>query len=103
MQPSDRLAVIGQELDLDHQQQSDRRERESDERHVAQQLSVDPFALQSATDQELHEKRVFDAHAKIFARLLILIVLIFRKGTLQRILKSVRRAGKQHEVQRQRK
>ena len=77
-----------------HQQQSDRRDREGDQRHQAQQLGVDPFALQPAANQQLNEKRVFDAHAKSFARFAIL-----RKCARQRILKTLRRAGEQHEVQ----
>src|SRR5262245_57705441 len=94
MEPSDRLAVKGKELDLDQKQQSDGREREGNKRHQAQEFCVEPFALHPTANQELHEKRVFDPHAKILARLAIL-----REGARQSTLKALRRSGKKHEVQ----
>ena len=95
MPPSDRFAVIGQEHGLEHQQQDNRREREGDQRHErSRSLALIPSRSSLPPTKQLHEKRVFDAHAKIFARLAIL-----RECARQSVLKALRRAGEKHEVQ----
>lgn len=86
--------MIRKERVPEHQQQVDWREGEGDERHQAQELGVNPLAFPLGADQELHEERVFDAHAKSFAGLAI-----FRERARQRILKTLRGAGEKHEVQ----